>query len=57
MVGDSINDMKFAHNGGAKAVGVLTGVSQKKDLLPEADYIIASVDALQELIYRLEQEK
>lgn len=57
VVGDSINDMKFAHNGGAKAVGVLTGVSQKKDLLPEADYIIASVDALQELIYRLEQEK
>ncbi len=57
VVGDSINDMKFAHNGGAKAVGVLSGVSQKMDLLPEADYIIASVDELQELIYRLELEK
>ena len=53
----AICHFSFAHNGGAKAVGVLSGVSQKMDLLPEADYIIASVDELQELIYRLEQEK
>lgn len=56
VVGDSVNDMKFAHNGGAKAVGVLSGVSKREDLLPEADYIIASVAGLPDLICRLEQE-
>ena len=40
VVGDTINDMNFAHNGGAIAVGVLSGVSSREQLAPAADYIL-----------------
>lgn len=43
VVGDTINDMNFAHNGGAIAVGVLSGVSSREQLAPAADYILDSV--------------
>lgn len=46
VVGDSFNDMKFAHYGGAKAIGVLSGVSNYDQLVNCADYIISSVDEL-----------
>ena len=56
VVGDALNDMKFAHNGGAIAVGVLSGVSSRAQLRPEADHIIDSVANLPALIQQLEQE-
>lgn len=54
VVGDTPNDMRFAHNGGAIAVGVLSGTGKEQDLLPVADHIIESVDALPQLIEELE---
>ena len=56
VVGDALNDMKFAHNGGAIAVGVLSGVSSKEQLQPAADYILNSVADLPVLVQQLEQE-
>ena len=55
VVGDTLNDMRFAHNGGAIAVGVLSGVSKRQDLQAMADYIIDSVADLPELIYTIEE--
>lgn len=57
VVGDTLNDMRFAHNGGAIAVGVLSGVSKRQDLQAMADYIIDSVADLPELIYTIEKRK
>lgn len=56
VVGDALNDMKFAHNGGAIAVGVLSGVSSREQLQSAADDIIDSVADLPAFIQRLEQE-
>lgn len=56
VVGDALNDMKFAHNGGAVAVGVLSGVSSREQLQPAADHIIDSVANLPAFIQQLEQE-
>ena len=56
VVGDALNDMKFAHNGGVIAVGVLSGVSSRAQLRPAADHIIDSVADLPALIQQLEQE-
>ena len=56
VVGDTINDMNFAHNGGAIAVGVLSGVSSRKQLAPAADYILDSVADVPALIRQLEQK-
>ena len=55
-VGDTINDMNFAHNGGAIAVGVLSGVSSREQLAPAADYILDSVADVPALIRQLEQK-
>jgi len=56
VVGDTINDMNFAHNGGAIAVGVLSGVSSREQLAPAADYILDSVADVPALIRQLEQK-
>ena len=56
VVGDALNDMKFAHNGGAIAVGVLSGVSSREQLQPAADYILNSVADLPALVQQLKQE-
>ena len=55
-MGDTINDMNFAHNGGAIAVGVLSGVSSREQLAPAADYILDSVADVPALIRQLEQK-
>ena len=54
VVGDTPNDMQFAHNGGAVAVGVLCGTGGEQDLLLVADYLIQSVKDLPRLIEELE---
>jgi phosphoglycolate phosphatase len=47
VVGDTTSDLKMARGAGAGlAVGVLSGVSAAKDLIPYADVIIESVDDL-----------
>lgn len=56
VVGDTVNDMKFAHNGNAIAVGVLSGVGTEKDLEVCADYIIPSIKELSDLIDQIEKE-
>lgn len=45
VVGDTKNDMKFAKNAGAAmAIGVLSGVSDEKDLVDISDVIFKSID-------------
>jgi HAD superfamily hydrolase (TIGR01549 family) len=47
VIGDTTSDMKMARAAGAGlAIGVLSGVSAAKDLIPYADVIIDSVDEL-----------
>ena len=46
VVGDSPTDMEFAHNSGALAVGVLSGVGSREQLQKMADVLIPSVDDL-----------
>jgi phosphoglycolate phosphatase-like HAD superfamily hydrolase len=48
-VGDSPTDMEFAHNSGALAVGVLSGVGSREELKGMADILIPSVDVLDQL--------
>lgn len=47
VIGDTTSDLKMARAAGAGlAVGVLSGVSKARDLIPHADVIIDSVDDL-----------
>ena len=46
VVGDTPNDMRFAHNGGALAVAVRSGTGTAEVLEPLADYILSSVAEL-----------
>ncbi len=47
VIGDTTADMKMARAAGAGlVVGVLSGLSSAKDLIPYADVLIESVDAL-----------
>lgn len=55
MIGDTPNDMRFAKNGGAYAVGVTCGVGKKNDMEALADRIIDSIDDLLELLEELWQ--
>ncbi|QTF08689.1 HAD family hydrolase [Brenneria izadpanahii] len=41
--GDTVSDMLFGRNAGAKRVGVLTGAASREDLEPYADMILSSV--------------
>ncbi|SHF97478.1 HAD family hydrolase [Vibrio gazogenes] len=43
MFGDTVSDMEFGHNAGAKKVGVLTGTALRSELEPVADLVIPSV--------------
>lgn len=51
VVGDTPNDMRFANNGNAIAVGVLSGTGDKRSLEPLAYKVIDSVDELPRLIH------
>ncbi|WP_310603941.1 HAD family hydrolase [Anaerosporobacter sp.] len=53
IVGDTPNDMLFAKQCGAIAIGVLSGVSNKEDLMENGDYIISSVDELLSLLHTI----
>ncbi len=50
IVGDTYNDILFAKNNGAVAVGVLSGVSKVEDFKDEADFVIGSIVDLPSLI-------
>lgn len=43
MFGDTVSDMEFGHNAGARKVGVLTGTATAEELQPHADLVLASV--------------
>lgn len=53
VVGDTYNDMVFARQNGGISVGVLSGVSGRKDFHGEADYIIESVKELTGLLEQI----
>lgn len=53
VVGDTYNDMMFAKVNGGIAIGVLSGVSEEKDFANQADYVIASIHNLPELLDRI----
>ncbi len=44
MVGDSTHDLIAAKKAGVHAIGVLTGVAEKKELDPYADIILTSIE-------------
>ena len=52
VVGDTPNDMRFAHNGKAMGIGVLSGTGKKEELELLADEIMDSVDDLLNLVKR-----
>lgn len=56
VVGDTPNDMQFAHNGKGRAIGVLSGTGRREELEPLSDNIIDSVDALLPLIKSINQK-
>ncbi|NOH98267.1 HAD family hydrolase [Vibrio sp. 99-70-13A1] len=43
MFGDTVSDMEFGSNAGAKKIGVLTGTAALSELTPVADLVIPSV--------------
>ncbi|MGB7337123.1 MAG: HAD family hydrolase [Salaquimonas sp.] len=53
MIGDSVHDLKTAQNAGAVGIGVTTGLAGKDVLEPHADHVLESIEALPELIARL----
>ncbi len=53
VVGDTYNDMRFAKQNGGVAIGVLSGVSEKKDFEDKADYVITSIHELPKLLDRI----
>ena len=46
MVGDAPADLRMARAGGARSIGVTSGVATRLELEPVADVILASVDEL-----------
>jgi len=58
VIGDTASDLKMARAAGAGlAVGVLSGVSSTKDLIPHADVLIESVHELHAYILELDEAK
>ena len=57
MVGDTPNDMRFAHNGHIYALGVLSGTGQRKDMEQLADDLIESVAELPAWIRKKRNEE
>lgn len=43
MLGDTVSDMKFGINSGARSVGVLTGTASQEELSPHAELVLGSV--------------
>ncbi|MBY5944537.1 HAD family hydrolase [Photobacterium rosenbergii] len=43
MLGDTVSDMKFGINSGARSVGVLTGTASQEELAPHAELVLDSV--------------
>jgi phosphoglycolate phosphatase-like HAD superfamily hydrolase len=57
VIGDTTSDLKMARAAGAGlAVGVLSGVSSARDLVPFADILIESIDELNEYALNLTQD-
>ena len=46
VVGDTKNDMIFAHMCGGTGIGVLSGLAKKEDFAGEADEILTSIGEL-----------
>ena len=57
MVGDNPNDMRFARNGGAVAIGVKSGTGTEDMLREQADYLLDSVGDLVDLIDQINTEE
>ena len=58
VTGDTASDLKMARAAGAGlAVGVLSGVSSAKDLIPFADALIESIDELNDYVLVLDATK
>jgi phosphoglycolate phosphatase-like HAD superfamily hydrolase len=58
VIGDTASDLQMAHAAGAGlAVGVLSGASSTKDLIPYADVLIESIDELDAFILPLGETK
>ena len=58
VVGDTVSDLKMARAAAAGlAVGVLSGVSSTKDLIPYADVLIESIDELHTYFLELDEVK
>jgi len=58
VIGDTASDLKMARAAGAGlAVGVLSGVSSTKDLIPYADVLIESIDELHDYILTFDEAK
>ena len=55
VIGDTPNDMRFARNGNAVGIGVLSGTGKREDLEPLAHYVIHSVDELLNLLEEIWQ--
>ncbi|MFZ6043603.1 HAD family hydrolase, partial [Vibrio natriegens] len=43
MFGDTVSDMVFGRNAGARRIGVLTGTATEEELRPYADFVLHSV--------------
>ena len=50
MVGDTVNDMRFAHNGGVRAIGVAADAKNRATLARYADAVIPDLSHLSEVI-------
>ena len=50
LVGDSTHDLHAARTAGALAIAVLSGPASREELEPHADYVIASIADLPELV-------
>jgi phosphoglycolate phosphatase len=58
VIGDTASDLKMARAAGAGlAVGVLSGVSSSKDLIPYADVLVESIDELHTYLLELDEVK
>ena len=58
VIGDTVSDLKMARAASAGlAVGVLSGVSSTKDLIPYADVLIESIDELNAYILELDEAR
>ena len=58
VIGDTASDLKMARAAGAGlAVGVLSGVSSTKHLMPHADALIESVDELHAYVEALAEHE